>query len=291
MKGTVLGRLVAVGLTIACLSTCGGGSPSTPTPGASTPAQQVRTVIGNADFTLRAGSATFKAIDNPPIGMMDVTVDWGSASNQIDVYATDGRCPGFPNLQAGQCTVLARAVGTGKPKRLTFSNTAANAVYNFWLYNAGTTTESGALEIGITTNGPITVASPTPLPGGGTSDPRDNLPPGPITQAKVAVRSIDTGGFNYRDPTQDGDGNWVVHPGEFVVFDFSQRNGAGEKCKWINPPEWDVSDDDEIVEVKGSSQPFLLRVDILHKGYFEVTGEIDGIKANVLPMVSVSQGQ
>src|SRR5207247_1691896 len=162
MKGIVLGRLVAVAFTIACLSTCGGGSPSTPTPGASTPAQQVRTVIGNADFTLRAGSATFKAIDNPPIGMMDVTVEWGSASN-------------------------------------------------------------------------------------------------PITQANVAVRSIDTGGFNYRDPTQDGDGNWVVHPGEFVVFDFSQRNGAGEKCKWINPPEWDVTDDDEIVEVKGSSQPFLLR--------------------------------
>jgi hypothetical protein len=177
---------------------------------------------------------------------------------QIDVYWTDGRCPGFPNLQAGQCTVLARAEGVTKPKRLTFNNTTANAVYNFWIYNAGSSQESGALEVGVTTNGPVVVASPTPLPGGGggSTDPRANLPAGPVTQAKVAVRSIDTGGFNYRDATQDDNGNWIVHPGEFVVFDFSQRNGAGEKCQWIHDPEWDVSDDDEIVEVRGQ-QPAL----------------------------------
>jgi hypothetical protein len=292
MSRTTFGRAVVSGLMITTLVTCGGGGPSTPTASPSAPVQQVRTVLGNADFTLRAGSATFKAIDNPPLGMMDVTVDWANASNTINVYWADGRCPGFPNLQAGQCNVLAKAEGVTKPKRLTLNNTTANAVYNFWIYNAGSTTESGALEVGVTTNGPVVVASPTPLPGGGnTTDPRTGLPPGPVTQAKVAVRSIDTGGFNYRDPTQDGDGNWVVHPGEFVVFDFSQRNGAGEKCQWIKDPEWDVTDDDGIVEVRGSSQPFLLRVDILHKGYFEVTGEIDGIKANVLTVVSVSQGQ
>ena len=290
MNPNPFGRAVVAGLMIATLATCGGG-PSTPTVSPSAPAQQVRTVLGNADFTLLAGRATFKAIDNPPLGMMDVTVDWGNSANRIDVYWTDGRCPGFPNLQAGQCTVLARAEGVTKPKRLTFNNTTANAVYNFWIYNAGSTTESGALEVAITTNGPIVVASPTPLPGGGSNDPRSGLPPGPVTQAKVAVRSIDTGGFNYRDPQQDDNGNWVVHPGEFVVFDFSQRNGAGEKCAWINEPEWDVSDDDGIVELRGSSQPFLLRVDILRKGFFEVTGEIDGIKANVLTVVSVSQGQ
>src|SRR5882672_1683686 len=173
MNRNTFGRAVVSGLMIATLATCGGGGPSTPTASPSAPVQQVRTVLGNADFTLRAGSATFKAYDNPPLGMMDVTVDWGNTANQIDVYATDGRCPGFPNLQAGQCTVLARAEGATKPKRLTFSNTVANAVYNFWIYNAGTTTQPGAVEIGITTNGPITIASPTP--GGGTGDPRDNL--------------------------------------------------------------------------------------------------------------------
>jgi hypothetical protein len=288
MNRNPFGRAVISGLMIATLATCGGGGPSAPT--ASPSPVQVRTVLGNADFTLLAGRATFKAIDNPPIGMMDVTVDWANTANRIDVYWTDGRCPGFPNLQAGQCTVLARAEGVTKPKRLTFNNTTANAVYNFWIHNAGSTTESGALEVAITTTGPIVVASPTPLPGG-SGDPRLGLPPGPVTQAKIAVRSIDIGGFRYRDPQQDENGNWVVHPGEFVVFDFSQRNGAGEKCAWINEPEWDVSDDAGIVELRGSSQPFLLRMDILRKGFFEVTGEIDGIKANVLTVVSVAQGE
>ncbi len=275
------------------LATCGGGGSSTPTPVASTPTQTVRTVLGNTTFELRPGSATFKSYDNPPIGTMDATLDWSNAANQLDFYATDGRCPGFPDLQAGRCTVLARAEGAGKPKRVTFSNTAANAVYNFWIYNRGTTIESGAVEIGVTTTGPINqpVSSPTPTPSGNPNDPRAGLPEGPITQAKVAVRSIDTGGFNYRDPTQDGDGNWVMHPGEFVVFDLSQRNGAGEKCKWINDPVWSWEDEEEIISVRGSSQPFLLRVDILHKGYFEVQAEIDGIKSNVLPVVSVGKGQ
>ena len=169
MNRNPFGRAIISGLMIATLTTCGGGGPSTPT--ASPSPAQVRTVLGNADFTLLAGRATFKAIDNPPIGMMDVTVDWGNTANRIDVYWTDGRCPGFPNLQAGQCTVLARAEGVTKPKRLTFNNTTANAVYNFWIHNAGSTTESGALEVAITTTGPIVVASPTPLPGG-INDPR-----------------------------------------------------------------------------------------------------------------------
>ena len=291
MNRNTFGRAVVSGLMIATLATCGGGGPSTPTTSPSAPAQQVRTVLGNADFTLAANRSTFKAIDNPPIGMMDVTVDWGNTANRIDVYWTDGRCPGFPNLQAGQCTVLARAEGVTKPKRLTLNNTTANAVYNFWIYNAGSSEESGALEVAVTTNGPIVVASPTPLPGGGgTTDPRANLPAGPVTQAKVAVRSIDTGGFNYRDATQDDAGNWIVHPGEFVVFDFSQRNGAGEKCKWINPPEWTVDDEGEILSVRGSSNPFLLRVDVEHNGYFEVQAEIDDISTNVLTINVKPQG-
>lgn len=291
MQRRVLSRLVIAGFMVASLSHCGGGSPSTPTASPSTPAQQVRTVISNGTFTLGAGAATFKNIDNPPNGTIDATLEWGNASNPVDFFATDGRCPGFPDLQAGRCTVLARAEGSAKPKRLTFSNTTANAVYSFWIYNRGTTTESGAMEIGITTNGPINIpaATPTPTPSG-AGDPRSGLPPGPITQAKVAVRSINIGEFEYRDPTQDGDGNWIVHPGEFVVFDFSQRNGAGEKCQWINNPEWTVEEDEEgTVNVRGSSQPFLLRVDIVHKGYIEIQGEIDGIKSNVLPVVSTGR--
>jgi hypothetical protein len=289
-----LSRAMLAALVVAAIPSCGGGgSPSTPTPGASTPAQAVRTVLGNAAFEIRANTATFKSIDNPPIGTMDATLDWANPGNTVDFYATDGRCPGFLELQAGACTVLARAEGAAKPKTLRFNNTTTTAVYNFWIYNRGATTESGAMEVAVTTSGPINnppVGSPTPTPSN-AADPRLGLPAGPVTQAKVAVRSIDQGGFDYRDPQQDSAGNWIVHPGEFVVFDLSQRNGAGDKCQWVKDPEWMVEDEAGAVEVRGSSQPFLLRVDVLHKGYFEVTAEIDGVRANLLPVLSVSHGE
>jgi hypothetical protein len=288
-RGAVLGTMVA-------LSACGGGSgsPTGPTASPSTPTQTVRLVLGTSNFELRPNAATFKSFDNPPNGTMDATLDWTNVGNAgMKFYATDGRCPGFVDLQAGHCTVLARSEGTDKPKRVTFSNTTANAVYIFWIFNGGSTTESGVMEIGVTTTQPINqppaTSSPTPSPGGGT-DPRAGLPVGPVTQAKIAIRSIDQGGFDYRDPTQDSAGNWVVYPGEFVVFDLSQRNGAGEKCQWIKDPEWTIEDEDEIVSVRGSSQPFLLRLDILHKGFFELQGHIDGIDSNVLSIVSVAHG-
>jgi hypothetical protein len=293
MKSRALGRILIAGATIASLSACGGGgsTPSGPTASPSTSTQQVRTVLGTSNFEIRAGGATFKSIDNPPVGMMDATAEWGNASNPIDFFVTDGRCPGFVDLQAGRCTVLARAEGTAKPKRLTFSVTTATGVYLFWIYNRGNTVESGAIEVAITTNGPVSPApglvTPSPSPG---SDPRAGLPPGPVTQARVAIRSIDTGGFNYRDPQQDSAGNWIVHPGEFVVFDLSQRNGAGEKCQWIEDPEWLIEDEDSILGVRGSSQPFLLRVDVNKKGYFEVTAEIDGVRANLLSVTSIPHG-
>jgi hypothetical protein len=67
----------------------------------------------------------------------------------------------------------------------------------------------------------------------GPVDPRDNLAPGPIVRYTIKVRSIDLGGFDYRDPFQNADGQWVVHPNEFIVFDSTQKNANGELCKWI----------------------------------------------------------
>src|SRR4051812_46456891 len=102
-------RIALAACAVAFLSSCGGSSPSAPTATPSTPAQSVRTVLGNPSFTISGGTATFKSIDNPPLGTMDATAEWGNAANPIDFYATDGRCPGFVDLQAGRCTVLARA--------------------------------------------------------------------------------------------------------------------------------------------------------------------------------------
>jgi hypothetical protein len=140
----------------------------------------------------------------------------------------------------------------------------------------------------VTTPSPVALPSPSPLPSS-APDPRDGLPAGPVTQAHIGIRSIDTGGFNYRDPKQDADGNWIVHPGEFVVFDLTQRNGAGEKCQWIKDPEWFVNDEAGVISLRGSSNLFLLRVDVLKKGFVEIEATIDGIDTNVVTLVSGSR--
>jgi hypothetical protein len=287
MKRLAMNRILS-GALIVSLAACGGGS-STPTPPVTTPAQSVRTVLAMVPFDIRAGATTFKSVDNPPIGTLDATLEWGTASSRVDFYATDGRCPGFPDLQAGRCTILARADGTGKPKRLTFTNTTANAVIIFWIHNLGTITESGQMEVAVTTAAGV-VVQPTPIPSpSGTPDPRTGWAPGPVTQARIGIRSIDTGGFNYRDPQQDENGNWIVHPGEFVVFDLTQRNGAGEKCQWIKDPEWFVNDEAGVVSLRGSSNLFLLRVDILKRGFVEIEATIDGIDTNVLTVVAAGR--
>ena len=79
-------------------------------------------------------------------------------------------------------------------------------------------------------------------------------------------------------------------PGEFVVFDLTQRNGAGLICSWQVDPEWSVDDPDGVLRVKESSHPFFLRVEVEHKGHFELQGEIDGVKSNVLKVSSVANG-
>jgi hypothetical protein len=136
---------------------------------------------------------------------------------------------------------------------------------------------------------PTLAATPTPAPRG-TPDPRDFLPPGPVATYMVKVRSIQTcrpnanPGANclLRDKIQDPDGSWVICRGDFVVFDSDQRNATGDKCKFINLPVWRVSDPDDILDVLGSSEPFLLRSDVRKAGELSVTGSIDGVQANVL---------
>ena len=113
---------------------------------------------------------------------------------------------------------------------------------------------------------------------------------GPVTQVKAYIKTIDTGGFNYRPGEQDSAGNWIVHPGEFVVFDLTQRNGAGLICNWTVDPAWTLDDPDGVLRVKETSSPFFLRVIVEHKGHFEMFGEIDGIRSNLLQVTSVANG-
>jgi hypothetical protein len=138
-------------------------------------------------------------------------------------------------------------------------------------------------------------ATPTPAPSAtptprGTPDPRDFLPPGPVATYTVKVRSIQICRPNanpnticfLRDKIQEPDGAWIVCRGDFVVFDSDQRNSLGDKCKFINLPVWNVRDPDAILDLLGSSEPFLQRADVKKSGELSVTSSIDGIQANTL---------
>jgi len=300
MKSRPFALALAAGAVLAFFSSCGGGKTSstpttvaTPTPAPAT----VHTDLGGTNFNVRGGRSSFTNVDFPPAGTLDVTTNWPGDSN-IDVYATDASCPGFDSVTAGACVILAKGVSpSAKPERITFP-TQTGKIYTIWIVNLGTTTEPVNLEFGITTVGPIqqpTAGQPTPVPGATPGAPRasptpSDLAPGPVTQLKAYIKTIDIGGFTYRPGEQDEDGNWIVHPGEFVVFDLTQRNGAGLICNWQVDPEWSVDDPDGVLRIKESSHPFFLRVEIEHKGHFELQGTIDGVDSNVLRVSSVANG-
>jgi hypothetical protein len=275
---------------------CGGGStPQGNTP-VTTPPQATRSVLfSGAAFSLRPGTATYKNIDLPPNGTLDTVVDWAGA-NDINVYVTDNACAGFQELRAGGCPVIVQSESaTARPERLTWSTTtAAGKIWTVWIYNNGTSMENGTMEVGITTTEPIVQQTPTALPSavpGG--NPTSNLAPGPVARYTIKVRSIDVnggGGQNFRDPYQNDLGQWVVHVDEFVVLDSTQKNAGGELCRVENyPPEWTIEEEGAVTILaprEGQNNPFLLRVDVRKKGVARVYATVDGVKSNVLEIVS-----
>ena len=131
--------------------------------------------------------------------------------------------------------------------------------------------------------------APTPAP---TPDPRAGLPAGPVTRYTIKVRTVNNG---ERDAVQDASGFFIVHPGERVDFDSTQKNAGGEICQWVTDPEWTIDGGacpmeatcaGGVVFRRGSSQPFLLKTTIQQLGTFTVQASIDGVVSNVLDMRS-----
>jgi hypothetical protein len=270
------------------LAGCGGGGSSAPNPvpPITPPAANRVVLIDGAPFSLQPGTATFKNIDQPPAGTIDGTLDW-TGGTDMNLYVTDNSCPGFNTLKSGGCNVMVRAEGTAKPERLSFTATA-NRVYTFWIHNNGTAADSGTLTVGDTTTQPIAQPPSSPAPGP-TPDPRAGLPAGPVTRYTIKVRSIDVD-KNYRDPFQDSAGRWVVYPGEFVVFDSTQKNAGGELCVWVSDPTWNLEDPNGVLELRdGQNNPFLLRTDVKKKGEMSLTATIDGVTSNVLVISAVGR--
>jgi hypothetical protein len=281
----------------AVLAACGGSSsgPQGGTP-VTTPAQPTRSVlVTGAAFSLRPGTATYKNIDLPPHGTLDALVDWGGG-NDINLYVTDNVCAGFQELRAGACPVIVKADSpTARPERVTWSTTtAAGRIWTVWIHNNGAGEESGTMEVGITTTEPV-VTQPVqnlPSPSAPAGNPTANLAPGPVVRYTIKVRSIDVeggGGQNFRDPYQNDQGQWVVHPDEFVVLDSTQKNASGELCRVENyPPSWSIDEEGQRVLVPrvGQNNPFLLRLDVRKKGLARVGAVVDGVESNRLDIVS-----
>ena len=137
---------------------------------------------------------------------------------------------------------------------------------------------------------PAATPRPSPVP---TPDPRIGLAPGPVTRYTIKVRTVNNG---ERDAEPDSSGRFIVHPGERVDFDSTQKNAGGEICQWVNNPEWTINGGNCPMETvcaggvvlrRGSSQPFLLKTTIETTGLFSVQASIDGVISNVLEMRSI----
>lgn len=131
---------------------------------------------------------------------------------------------------------------------------------------------------------PAPTANPTPAP---TPDPQAHLAPGPVTRFDIKVRSIALcrGSENldcnaFRPKTQDPDGAWVVCEGDFVVFDGNQANAQGQECRWVSNPVYTVDDPDGALSRLNSSNPFLLRTDVVGRGDVRISATLDGIGSN-----------
>jgi hypothetical protein len=71
------------------------------------------------------------------------------------------------------------------------------------------------------------------------------------------------------------------------VIDSTQRNGAGQICRWIKPPVYSWDNDTGMMDIKGSTDPFFFKFEVAHTGYAEVTSVVDGIESNPVQMRAV----
>lgn len=116
------------------------------------PSPPGRTIlIDGATFVVRAASAGATAIERPPAGRVDVTVNWNGRVNLIDVYVTDSGCPVFLDVTEGRCSVLTRGEGMARPKSVAFDSEAERS-YTVWTANRGASAETVTLDASVTTS-------------------------------------------------------------------------------------------------------------------------------------------
>lgn len=135
------GRLV-LGLALALvLPACGGGGGGSPTgpPTGPPPPEVIEEaslafgVVTNSQPTLGIGGGVYQFSAG---GRVDISVDWTSPSNDVDVYFYRGTCAPLDGFN-DRCEILGKADSTNsKPERLSVPNVAAGT-YTMLIYNYG----------------------------------------------------------------------------------------------------------------------------------------------------------
>lgn len=143
-------RLAALALA-AILPACGGDGGTAPTP--------VRSQIGGGSFTVvgtvEANEAGYNAdvaagtfsLGEP--GTLEITADWTSADNNIDIFLYLGACTA-EQARSNECAIANRTNNTtSKPERLNVIG-VPTGLYSVGFVNFGPTTETGTFEIHLT---------------------------------------------------------------------------------------------------------------------------------------------
>ena len=139
-------RVLPALAAVAALGACGKSTtgPSGPT----------RTVIGTQTGTLQPFTAGPHAVQANASGTIDVTLDWGNAANDFDIYITSNNCntTNLADLEAGvgNCTHITDATSTNrKPESVTWSGNGGTT-YKVWVANFGLSADSYTVTAGVT---------------------------------------------------------------------------------------------------------------------------------------------
>ncbi len=139
--------------------------------------------------------------------------------------------------------------------------------------------------------GPSSTPGPTPTPiPTPTPDLQGGLPPGPVTRSVLYIyQQYENGNANSGgtliQKRQDSQGRWIAKRGDFIVFDTTPLNAAGDKCRSNLPPSYRLLDPERTLVVRNSSNPFLYRVDVVANGESELVSSVDGIDSAPLRVI------
>jgi hypothetical protein len=79
-----------------------------------------------------------------PDGTLQITVDWGAATDDLDIVLSNPACDAL-SLAAGLCKILASEKTNVKPERITMATTATS--YRLFVVNMGPQAESGTVTV------------------------------------------------------------------------------------------------------------------------------------------------